>query len=203
MLPGLLVGLSPAGPEPLGSEPEAAGTTPRRSPEQRGCLVGWGLPRQSAHFSHWGPASASGSLPSWKLDHWTLKMSNLLWPGVCASHLTAEAAQGLSFGGTWGWGPGPGPSPGPVLVPTPRAAAHRLQRASLGCVCPVQMFPVSIHHVMGSSQGPAPIHPSIHPNLALDSAFTCDKRILVQSLGELDTCSPRCLLGSICRLRRL
>lgn len=119
MLPGLLMGLSPAGPELLGLEPEAVGTTPRSPPERRGCLVGWGLRRRSTQFSHWGPASASGSLPPWKLDHWTRKTSNLLCLGVCASHLTAEAAQGLSFGGTRGGGQGWAPLLDPCWLPRP------------------------------------------------------------------------------------
>lgn len=168
-LPGLLVELSPAGPEPLESGPRAEGTTPQSPPEQRGYLAGWGPCRPSARFSHLGPASASYSLPSWKLDHWTCETSDLLWPGVCTSHLSQPRLHRVSAsGGLGGWerpgtsgvGARPGPSPGCVLVPTPRAANHSLQRATPGCVSSAEMFPVSVQRAMGSSQGPALIRPS-------------------------------------------
>lgn len=170
-------GAEPAGPEPLGG---GLGLRAQHfgAPQSRGAAWRAGGRAAICKFSHPGPASASCSLPSWKLDHWTRETSDLLWPGVCASHLSQLRLHGVSaLGGLASERPGTrGGGQAWALSLTP-AGSHTLSsrsqpsRATLGCVS-CQDVPSVRSSCSGLPTGPSP-HPSISPDSsALNSAFT-------------------------------
>lgn len=167
--------------------PGAEGTTPRSPPEQRGCLAGWGPRRPSA-------SSATRvqlllpvpSLPgSWTTGHVRRPTSC----GLVSAHLTSHS-RGCTESQLWGdsgarrdpgprgWRPGLGPVLDACWFPPPEQPITTFggpRRA----VSPPPTRSQCPFIVQWAPHGAQP--PSVHPDSALNSALTSDKRTLFRA----------------------